>query len=516
MKPIYYFLLVFISFSILGCKKCQNKEQIENSYIIIKFDDNLILPKNLIGEDSLNYAEYIHQQKLYENLQISNDNDFRLQEPEDKFRELLMTSLNQIFNEQVTIKPLFNRRDISNFYNKLLQPRQDSTIQISCPNTISTSKLPPNLSQFYVVPKCVSEIDARTFVAAINKLGFQLTARFNDFQNPKRKKQMDDNAIQAIGRKETFFDFRKAMNIDLLNQSINGDSSNIVILEYAEEVDFTHQEFKDIQQRFGNRIEKLGTGGDLTHATNTFGLIFANPSQTNGKSLNAKYANACKGIASKTNLKKVINYGNSYCDTVPDIYNALLKAINSTKKGDILLLELVEGGLPLEYNPICHDLIQAATNLLSVVIIEPIGNNGVNLDSVSNLVGGAVKPATFEAILVGATNENREPIANKSQNITCFAYGDKLLTTHNNPKNSYSLFGETSGASAIIAGLACNMQGYCKQSTGCYLSPQEMKNLFRKTKKTNSNSVNGFKQHVIPDALQLISEVDSLINHVRP
>jgi hypothetical protein len=523
MKNLCYFVILAIGFSVGGCK-CNSEP--ENSYIIIKFDDDISIPQRIISADSAAYQQYLNLQNAYKNLHNFNDLAFQFQNVESAaYTQKFTTGFAAILSKKFKIFPLFNTALIKQYYNKFSPINLDTAnvVNGNCAKPASKS-LPPNLQNYFVITTCLLQSDAELFVKKLNLLNLKFSASFETIPS------IDDRAIQEkkkplLTAKDKFFDFRKAMNIDALNfrESINGKNANIVIIENAKEIDFSHFKFSKIQQNFAQRKDNLGFGANPTHATNTFGLIFADTDFPNINTPNIKLATACKGIADKTNLLKMIYYSDYVCDKTPDIYNALLKAIVEATQGDIILFELGSGDFPIEFNPLCHELVLSASNNFGIIVIEPIGNNGKDLDNPKlKILGGAKKPIDFAGILVGATDTTRVQTNNYSAtHLTCFAYGDKLLTTHNAPANSYTLFGSTSGASAIIAGLACDMQGYYNQRTGCYLSPQDMKNLFRNTRRTNSNTVTNSKtgkvfQQVIPDALQLKSEVDRIIDRVRP
>jgi hypothetical protein len=517
MKTLCYFIILAIGFSVGGCK-CKNEP--ENAYIIIKFDDNINVPASISPTDSAAYQQYLDLQNDYKSLHHSNDMEFQFQELESsdyskKFNKNIASILSKKFN----IFPLFNRALVKEYYNKFPKVNLDtaSVVNGNCAKSTSQS-LPPNLQNYFVITTCLLQSETELFVKKLNGLNLNFSASFetvaaiDDREIQKKKKSL-------VSAKSKFFDFRKAMNINALNfkDSINGKNANIIIIENAQEIDFKHIKFSKIQQKFAQRKDNLGFGANPSHATNTFGLIFSDTDLPNINTPNIKLATLCKGIASKTNLLKMIYYADYVCDKTPDIYNAILKALVVATQGDIILFELSSGDYPIEFNPLCHQLILSASNNFGIIAIEPIGNNGKDLDNPKlKTLGGNKKPTDFAGILVGATDTLRGRTNNYSaKDLTCFAYGENLLTTHNAPANSYTQFGSTSGASAIIAGLACDMQGYYNEKTGCYLSPQDMKNLFRNTKRTNSNTVKGFQQ-VIPDALQLKSEVDKLIARSRP
>jgi serine protease len=153
--------------------------------------------------------------------------------------------------------------------------------------------------------------------------------------------------------------------------------------------------------------------------------------------------------------------------------------------GDVLLLEVERGsGWPIETDSASLDAIRLAI-AHEIVIIEPAGNAGRNLDSFSPFLSAAqplnAAHAGFEesgAILVGASTPNLDTpvshgpafLSNFGGRINCFAWGNQVVTVGDDN------FGGTSAAAAIIAGAALLLQSvYKKHHNGQPLTPAIMR-----------------------------------------
>jgi len=179
--------------------------------------------------------------------------------------------------------------------------------------------------------------------------------------------------------------------------------------------------------------------------------------------------------------------------------DAILSAAAVMAFGDILLLEAQEplAGLgvgPSEGDPVQFDAIRLAT-ALGIAVVEAGGNDtpGNDLDTFTNAGGLHVlnrASGDFRdsgAIMVGsAVSTVPHARANHSafgSRIDCYAWGENINTTGNgytgNHPQQYTVdfggFGGTSGASAIIAGVAVAVQGLAEATLGYRLGPLQMR-----------------------------------------
>lgn len=187
---------------------------------------------------------------------------------------------------------------------------------------------------------------------------------------------------------------------------------------------------------------------------------------------------------------------------------AIVEALRShMQPGDVLLIESqmstgldLNGGpatvdivSPIEVQALERDAIQLAVSR-GVVVIEPAGNGGADLDDDTQFWGGIFKVghAEFEdsgAIMVGGSappNHNQRfgtlgDGTNYGSRVNCFAWGANVHTCGRAPpavdREGYiGVFNGTSAASAIIAGVAVLVQSAYKAANGgAVLSPLHLR-----------------------------------------
>lgn len=178
--------------------------------------------------------------------------------------------------------------------------------------------------------------------------------------------------------------------------------------------------------------------------------------------------------------------------------DAILNAVSVCQPGDVVLLELQANDngvdLPAEFEDDAFDAMRLAA-ALGLVVIEAAANGGKNLDVYPDANGVTVlKRGVREsgAIMVGASTEGSFvslPTSNHGDRVDCFAPAEKVLTTDyafwkpaEEQRNSYTNesdvvapFGQTSAASAIIAGAAVLVQSMWKERTGSPLTSLQMR-----------------------------------------
>ena len=242
----------------------------------------------------------------------------------------------------------------------------------------------------------------------------------------------------------------------------------------------------------GRRNPVFGTNStditDITHGTGTLSVIKGRGI----RNFSGLASNADTYLVSTTN-----------CGTPPiaaAILNAVYFAIGDSgvlEKGNIILLEeQYWGGMPLEYSKLFYDLIQLGI-CFDTIIIEPAGNGYICLDSVPSIPGTAstkpkrsLRTSDSGALIVGATNFNpcststtltKNSVTNYGSIINTYAWGDSIWAlapvTSITPTGIQN-FNNTSGASAIIAGLAVYIQSLYKSKYPTnYITPPQMKKL---------------------------------------
>lgn len=199
--------------------------------------------------------------------------------------------------------------------------------------------------------------------------------------------------------------------------------------------------------------------------------------------------------------------------------NAISFANTELKFGDVLLLETqisVPGSdgrpitdsngnlltnLPVEFMDHNFAAIRLAT-ANGIVVIEPAGNNTYDLGSLGKacLHGSRREEDDSGAIMVTAASPwdnagspstppdyihlpmpigGRYRMHNFGDRIDCFAWGEMIYTTSVNGDGTYGHgdLGDTSGASAIIAGAALAVQGIAEKKLGRRYSPRELREI---------------------------------------
>lgn len=250
---------------------------------------------------------------------------------------------------------------------------------------------------------------------------------------------------------------------------------------------------------------------------------------------NAQHSSVCLGIVlAQDNSRGIIGLAPKVQAAIassmrPALPDALLAAVGFLGPGDVLLIEeqTMLGG-PVEIDAHVALLIRVLT-LLGVVVIEPAGNGSQNLDTLLRADGPTGTPngtgldrTMFNffdtgAIVVGARNvetRTRRPLSSFGNRVDCHAWGEKIVTTSSiptflgpyvglNPLVGDTGFGETSGASAIIAGTAIIMQGIAR-AQGTTLTPDRMRKLLSAPFNTQS-----------PDAIGVMPDLREIVDHIN-
>lgn len=218
------------------------------------------------------------------------------------------------------------------------------------------------------------------------------------------------------------------------------------------------------------------------------------------------------GIAPRADFVGVASYAKVSPPTDPaDITNAVLESLNRMQVGDVLLLEIQTTGggafpgastnLPVEVVDLWFDAIRLAVGS-GMVVIEPAGNGhdvngsvkGWDLDTVFSVGSGRslnrdtwTSQTTHDldsgAIVVSACYSDlrlngkldRVQQCNYGSRVDCYAWGEDVYTTLNG--STYGVFGETSAASAIIAGAAILVQQMWRKRLGTSASSADIRAL---------------------------------------
>jgi serine protease len=245
--------------------------------------------------------------------------------------------------------------------------------------------------------------------------------------------------------------------------------------------------FVDLEQGWTLNHEDLNAQG----ASLIFGTL-VNTSRPHGTAVLGEVvavdnAVGCVGIASNIGSVDVVSHSGSLSN-VPD---AIIAAVDTMNFGDILLLEVQDGGngaVTIETRDDSYEAIRLAT-ALGIVVIEAAGNGSIDLDAYTNAMGQQILNPTSPdyrdsgAIIVGAatstTPHQRMWFSNFGARVDCYAWGENVESSSSNTVGSTTLytttFNGTSSASPIVTGAAILVQNANENANGYRLSPAQMR-----------------------------------------
>ena len=223
------------------------------------------------------------------------------------------------------------------------------------------------------------------------------------------------------------------------------------------------------------------------------------------------------GIAYGAQIGMVSPFG---ANNVPKFADAINTAVQRLQVGDILLIEQQSpfgprfnpnnghGWTPLEVEPDVFDAIKRATDK-GIVVVEPAGNGFENLDdpvyqnrfnrnsvdSGAIIVGAGYPPQSYfqQGTDLAPTEEtnygSRVDVQAWGRAITTCGFGDLLRNQGENYFYTDS-FGATSGAGAMVAGVAAVIQSIVKQRGLPPLSSVQMRQLLATTGTPQASAFN--------------------------
>jgi hypothetical protein len=334
---------------------------------------------------------------------------------------------------------------------------------------------------------------------------------------------------EDVGECTTYFHTNPGVGVDYIWQ-LGGTGAGVRISDLEYLIDPQHP---DIAGAFsiedGFDLSDLCNGDHGTHSVGVLGAIEGDSYGITGASHDSDIC----FYPIRTNP----NCGES---AEPRLEAALTKAAADSDFGDVILIETTwfiegaDGQIPVESDATIALLIATITNS-GVIVIEPAGN-GNPFTWGENDVGSYLHYSDSGAIMVGAgmADLQHEYWVNlhngygcnygyrvdvQSWGVAVFSPGDGLeagcqclqgncgidVPLGGHPYTS--VFGATSGASAIVAGAVGALQSYAKQHCSS-LSPWEMKNLLANTGWYQGLSSSGTRP--IGQALDLESAAISL------
>jgi hypothetical protein len=279
------------------------------------------------------------------------------------------------------------------------------------------------------------------------------------------------------------------------------DGANVKFVDIERGWQLTHEDLAGA----GVVELSLNVPGEVFHSTACLGIVLA---QDNDKGV--------IGIAPKVK-------GAIASSIMPTLSDAFLLTVGFLEAGDVLLIEeQTGGGLPVEMDAHIALLIRTLM-LLGIVVIEPTGNGGHDLDPVGRADGTSLDRTTFNffdsgAIMVGARQAAarvRWPGSCFGNRVDCHAWGEGIVTTSSvvgpfgpymglNPAGGDIGFGGTSGASAIIAGAAIVLQGIAR-ARGTPLTPTRMRELLSGSFNTGTDNPDGIG--VMPNLREAVTHI---------
>ena len=424
-----------------------------------------------------------------------------------RLKELKLLSLYDIFRESpdMTMNKLFNSLSREKI-EKLMQSAIQNDSTYSPVNLLSYYRisLPDNIDKKIVLDKLKSiDIIERAYIQSEPQPPPSLV---DDQDDPYASLQgYLDPAPDGI-------DARYAWTVS------GGDGQGINFIDLEQGWQFEHEDLieKEVTLIFGNnkQFKDHGTAtlGVVVGVDNSIGIVGITPN-----------------VASAGAVSQWANFNDFSTE------DALLTAIDQLNYGDILLLEDQEAGyLPSETSLVLFDLIRLAT-ALGIVVIEPSGNGNNNLDEWQNpwmgnnntLDRNSANFLDSGAIIVSAStsayphsrmvDRNGQSLASYGNRVDCYAWGENIVTSASHSPNhaldgykgvtTPDYFNGTSGASAIIAGVALAIQGICEGNLGFRLSPLQMR-LILGDLETGTQSANPDEDKIgiMPDLNAIIEE----------
>ena len=301
---------------------------------------------------------------------------------------------------------------------------------------------------------------------------------------------------------------------------VNGLGQNVSLIDLESAWIRNHEDIPAFQVLHGdNRVDNKTSPGD--HGAAALSIIGA-----------ANNALGVVGIAPELQNLDAVSHYDADTDTELHVSDAIDAATKFLQPGDILALEVQrpQGGrsYPVEIDAVDLEAIRLAC-AQGIIVIEAAGNWYNNdLDAWQDPIGQhSLNPysALFTdsgAIMVGASNfavvndqqggfsgHERYYRSNYGQRIDCYALGEKTyaagygdLAGASGGSQSYTgNFGETSGATAVIAGAAALVQSWYKSACGgAPLGPAQMRAILSNPDTgTPQVNVNGQPIGVMPD-----------------
>jgi subtilisin family serine protease len=296
-----------------------------------------------------------------------------------------------------------------------------------------------------------------------------------------------------------------------------GDGAGVLFVDVEQGWNLKHE---DLAQGTTKPIHGVNRSGYRGHGTAVVAIVCAIDNRHGGLGI----AHACDvEIASAWKTAKKFSHALAVESAS---YEMHLRSIRAGRSGDVLLIEgqVDRKGvfLPVELLDAEYDAIRVATEDRGVVVVECAGNGGTDLDTVAVLAPSGGKFRDSGAILVGACGVSRDATtldysigkrlssSNYGDRVDCFAWGSLIdvagSVLGDCKVSDYTTdFGRTSGAGAIVAGVAVVVQSARDAAGTARLTPEEMRDLLGDSKNgTPSADPKNDKIGSMPDLAKIL------------
>ncbi len=392
----------------------------------------------------------------------------------------------------------------------------------------------PNLLTYFAIPR-PPKVKLKVVAEVLST--WEPVERAYIAEAPSDLPAVNKGANPAWGQKDTHYLVKAPAGIDaeFAWDQRGGDGGktlgiNLQLFDIESNWDLTHPDLTPSNPQWSG-IGHRKPGWE-NHGTKVLGIVIASDQNPP-----APYDKSSLGIAPNLAATNVASYWRD--DNNIDHFNTILAVINRMQFGDVLLLETQvnlndENGnpilehLPVEYFKENFDAIRLGT-ALGIVTVEAAGNKdhfldnlGIpwltrnsdpKLDSGAILVSAATPwvnggssttpPDYIHAPFITSTRQH-----NFGSRIDCYAWCDNIYTTE---VGGYGNFGDTSGASAIIAGAALSLQGMAEAQLGYRFSPLQIRSILNNPDPatgggTPSKDPDNDKLGVMPDLRNIVEK----------
>jgi hypothetical protein len=211
----------------------------------------------------------------------------------------------------------------------------------------------------------------------------------------------------------------------------------------------------------------------------------------------------------------------------PPLTNVISRVLTRLSAGDVMVIDVAKGDLPIDSDPQIFSALREVSDR-GVYCVIPTGNSGVNLDDPR--LAKIVRSGAHDSgcILVGShmgvPNQDQagtiffeiNPHSGFGRPVDVFAHSSRIVTTGygdllntGDPSESYTqVYGETSAAAPIVAGLIASVVSKLK-SEGCIPSPEALRDALRKSGAVVKNQ-SGLPQGKSPNFHDLYRDLASV------